>query len=135
MLANAAAAARRKTGTVQLNGVRLSSSNPPLSVIFDLSGPVSYDNKLENGDGYSTFTINLKDTKPATTLGNHLVFDRSIFRDCSIETSQDGTKVTVNTAPVTQFAVVPLDAPPRLLITFVPRRQEGAQADSTGTNL
>ena len=123
--ANATAANRSKTGPAVLNGVRLSSSDPPLSVIFDLSGPVAYNNKLENGDGYSTFTINLKDTKPARKLRDHVVFDRSIFHDCSIATNQAGTTITVNTAPVSQFAVVPLDAPPRLLITFVPRHQEG----------
>lgn len=120
-----AKASGRKTGPAVLDGVRLSSSDPPLSVIFDLSGPVAYDNKLESGDGYSTFTINLKNTKPASKLGSHVVFDRSIFRDCSISANQASTTVTVNTAPVSQFAVVPLDAPPRLLITFVPRRQEG----------
>lgn len=130
----AAGANLRKIGPAVLDGVRLSSSNPPLSVIFDLSGPVAYDNKLESGDDYSTFTINLKNTKPAPKLGSHVVFDRSIFRDCSISANQKGTTVTVNTAPVSQFAVVPLDAPPRLLITFVPRRQEGTIGQAASGN-
>lgn len=131
----AVAAEQRKTGPAVLDQVRLSSSDPPLSVIFDLTGPVAYENKLENGDGYSTLTINLKDTKPASALGSHLVFDRSIFHDCSITHSQDGTTVTVNTEPVAQFAVVPLDAPPRLLITFVPQhRQQNALGQPAGSD-
>jgi hypothetical protein len=97
-----------------------------LSVMFDLTGPVAYDNQLQSGNGYSTLTIHLKDTKPAAKLAGHMVFDRSIFRDCDIETSSGGTTVTVNTTPVSRFAVVPLQAPPRLLITFTPEQQQAA---------
>jgi outer membrane protein assembly factor BamD len=114
------------TGPATLDRIRLSSADPPLSVIFDLTGPVAYDNQLQSGNGYSTLTIHLKDTKPAAKLAGHMVFDRSIFRDCDIETSSDGTTVTVNTTPVSRFAVVPLQAPPRLLITFTPEQQQAA---------
>ncbi len=114
------------SGPATLDRVRLSSADPPLSVIFDLTGPVAYENELQNGNGYSTLTIHLKDTKPAPKLASHLVFDRSIFRDCDIQTKSDGTTVTVNTSPVSRFAVVPLQAPPRLLITFTPEEQQSA---------
>jgi hypothetical protein len=56
------------------------------------------------------------------------VFDKSIFKDCSISSSSSGTTVTLNTQPVAHFAVVPLDAPPRLLMTFTP--QAGGQKTS-----
>jgi len=49
------------------------------------------------------------------------VFDKSIFKDCDVSSDSDGTTVTVNTVPVTNFAVVPLDEPPRLLVTFTPQ--------------
>lgn len=125
-----------QTGPATLDRVRLSSADPPLSVIFDLTGPVAYDNQLQSGNGYSTLTIHLKDTKPAAKLTNHMIFDRSIFRDCDIQTDAAGTTVTVNTSPVSRFAVVPLDAPPRLLVTFTPDQQPGGPAaqaaDSSG---
>jgi hypothetical protein len=53
-----------------------------------------------------------------------MVFDRSIFHDCDIQTDAGGTTVTVNTSPVSRFAVVPLNAPPRLLVTFTPEPQQ-----------
>lgn len=135
--AASAAADQPKPGPATLDRVRLSSADPPLSVIFDLTGPVAYDNELQNGSGYSTLTIHLKDTKPAAELASHLVFDRSIFRDCDIQTSSDGTTVTVNTSPVSRFAVVPLEAPPRLLVTFTPEQQgtPDQAADATGSAL
>lgn len=112
-----------KTGPATLNRVRLSSANPPLSVIFDLTGPVAYDNQLQGGASSSTLMIHLKDTKPAGGLATHMVFDRSIFHDCDIQSDAGGTTVTLNTMPVSRFAVVPLIAPPRLLVTFTPEQQ------------
>ncbi|HZO83460.1 MAG TPA: outer membrane protein assembly factor BamD [Candidatus Binataceae bacterium] len=126
------------TGPATLDRIRLSSADPPLSVIFDLTGPVAYDNELQSGNGYSTLTIHLKDTRPAPKMASHLVFDRSIFRDCDIEAKADGTTVTVNTSPVSRFAVVPLQSPPRLLITFTPENGQGAPdqaADASGSQL
>jgi outer membrane protein assembly factor BamD len=109
-----------------LNKVRLSSADPPLSVIFDLTGTVPFESQLQNGSGSSTLTIHLKETKPASQLATHLVFDRSIFRDCDIQTDAGETTVTVNTSPVSRFAVIPLNAPPRLLVTFTPQEQQPA---------
>ena len=120
------------SGPATLNRVRLSSADPPLSVIFDLSGAVIFDSQLQNGAGFSTLTIHLKETKPAARLATHLVFDRSIFRDCAIQTDADGTTVTVNTSPVSRFAVVPLIAPARLLVTFTPPEQAPSGADEPG---
>jgi outer membrane protein assembly factor BamD len=120
-----------KNGPATLNRVRLSSADPPLSVIFDLTGPVAYENQLQNGSGYSTLTIHLKDTKPAAHMANHLVFDRSIFRDCDIQSESDGTTVTLNTTTVSRFAVIPLEAPPRLLVTFTPEQQQEQPPEST----
>jgi outer membrane protein assembly factor BamD len=108
------------TGPATLNKVRLSSADPPLSVILDLTGPVAYENQLQGGSGSSTLTLHLKETRLAKGAPTHLVFDRSIFRDCDIQSDADGTTITVNTAPVSRFAVVPLNAPPRLLVTFTP---------------
>jgi hypothetical protein len=109
-----------------LNKVRLSSADPPTSVIFDLTGTVPFESQLQNGSGSSTLTIRLKETKPASQLATHLVFDRSIFRDCDIQTAGGETTVTVNTSPVSRFAVIPLNAPPRLLVTFTPEEQQPA---------
>ncbi len=117
-------ASAEKTGPATLDRIRLSSSDPPLSIILDLTGPVQYDNELQNGNGFSTLTLHLKDTTPNAKLDTHLVFDRSIFRDCDISSDANGTTVTVNTSPVSRFAVVPLDAPPRLLVTFTPGSNE-----------
>jgi len=114
------------TGPATLNKVRLSSADPPLSVIFDLTGTVPFDSQLQNGSGSSTLTIHLKETRPAARLATHLVFDRSIFRDCDIQSEAGETTVTVNTSPVSRFAVIPLNAPPRLLVTFTPEEQQPA---------
>jgi len=113
-----------RTGPATLNKVRLSSADPPLSVIFDLTGPVAFENQLQGGSSSSTLTIRLKETKLASGLATHMVFDRSIFHDCDIQTDAGGTTVTVNTSPVSRFAVVPLNAPPRLLVTFTPEPQQ-----------
>jgi hypothetical protein len=89
-----------------------------MSVIFDLSKPVQFEQHIENGPGYSTVKVLLKDVTPDANIQHHVVFDRSIFKDCDIANDAQGTTVTVNTVPVSSFAVVPLTEPPRLLVTF-----------------
>lgn len=123
-----------RTGPATLDRIRLSSANPPLSVIFDLTGPVVYENQLQGGAGSSTLKIRLEDTKPASGLATHLVFDRSIFHDCDVQSDAGGTTVTVNTTPVSRFAVVPLNAPPRLLVTFTPEQQSLESAGEPRAN-
>jgi outer membrane protein assembly factor BamD len=117
------------TGPATLNRIRLSSADPPLSVIFDLTGNVPFESQIQNGSSSSTLTIHLKETKLARGLSTHMTFDRSIFRDCDIQTGPDGATVTVNTSPVSRFAVVPLNAPPRLLVTFTPEQQPGGAGE------
>jgi outer membrane protein assembly factor BamD len=112
------AAAAEAKGPATLRTIRLSASNPPMSVIFDLSKPVQYEQHIENGPGYSTVKVLLKDVTPDAGIQHHVVFDRSIFKDCDITDDAQGTLVTVNTVPVSSFAVVPLNEPPRLLVTF-----------------
>ncbi|MGH7915027.1 MAG: tetratricopeptide repeat protein, partial [Candidatus Binataceae bacterium] len=124
-----------RIGPATLNRIRLSSANPPMSVIFDLTGPVAFDNQLQDGSGSSTLTIHLKETKPATGLATHMVFDRSIFHDCDIQTDAGGTTVTVNTSPVSRFAVIPLNAPSRLLVTFTPEHQQPAGASESSGDI
>ena len=119
-------------GPATLRTVRLSSSDPPLSVIFDLSGPVSFDQHLDSSDTSATLTLYLKQVTPDASLARHLVFDTSIFRDCEIDRDASGTKIVVNTQPVTRYAVVPLDAPSRLLVTFTPRAGGATTASSAG---
>jgi hypothetical protein len=108
-------------GPATLKTVSLSSNDPPLSVILELSGPVHFDKNLESNSAGAIATVLLKDVTPDSALQTHLVFDKSIFKDCSISSSSSGTTVTLNTQPVAHFAVVPLDAPPRLLMTFTPQ--------------
>jgi hypothetical protein len=107
-------------GPATLRTIRLSSSDPPLSVIFDLTGPVIYDDNLQSGTDSSTLTVFLKAVTPDAKLARHMVFDKSIFHDCDVESDADGTKITVNTTRVSRFAIVPLQGPSRLLVTFVP---------------
>ncbi|HEY6418790.1 MAG TPA: outer membrane protein assembly factor BamD [Candidatus Binataceae bacterium] len=128
-----AAAEPAPSGAQMLKTIRLSSANPPMSVIFDLTGPVQFDKHLESGPGFSTAVVLLKGVRPDVGLGHHLVFDRSIFKDCDVQSSSQGTTVTVNTVPVTNFAVVPLDGPPRLLVTFTPSSQNQAMGSSVNT--
>jgi len=123
--------AKPMPGPATLREIRLSSSDPPLSVIFDLTGPVNYDDDLKNAGGSSTLTVFLKGVTPDARLARHLIFDRSIFHDCDIETDSGGTKVTVNTMPVSRFAIVPLDQPARLLVTFVPQSSPTGQTASS----
>ena len=108
-------------GPATLRTIRLSASNPPMSVIFDLSKMVEYDKHLENGPGYSTVKVLLKDVTPDASIQHHLVFDKSIFKDCDVSNDAKGTTITVNTVPVSSYAVVPLSEPPRLLVTFTPQ--------------
>jgi outer membrane protein assembly factor BamD len=108
-------------GPATLKTIRLSSNDPPLSVILELSGPVSFDKNLENNSDGSTATVVLKDVTPGVGLQTHLVFDKSIFKDCSVSSTTAGTTITLNMKPVEHFAVVPLEGPPRLLMTFTPQ--------------
>ena len=108
-------------GPATLNTIRLSSNDPPLSVVLELSGPVNFDKDLESSSDGSIATVMLKKVIPQTGLQTHLVFDKSIFKDCNVTTNSSGTTVTLNTQPVAHFAVVPLEAPPRLLMTFTPQ--------------
>src|SRR5882672_507124 len=85
------------TGPATLKTVRLSSNDPPLSVILELSGPVHFDKNLESNPEGAISTVVLKDVTPDSALQTHLVFDRSIFKDCSISSSSSGTTVTLNT--------------------------------------
>lgn len=117
-------------GPAILRTVRLSSSDPPLSVVFDLTGPVSFDDDLKNSGDSSTLKIFLKGVSADSKLSHHLVFDRSIFHDCDIASDTGGTTVTVNTVPVSRFAIVPLERPSRLLVTFTP--QNGSTTASSG---
>jgi outer membrane protein assembly factor BamD len=109
------------TGPATLKQVRLSSNDPPLSVIFELSGPVQFEKNLDSNSSGATATVLLKDVTPDAALQTHQVFDKSIFKYCDISSSSSGTTVTLTTQPVTHFAVVPLDQPPRLLVTFTPQ--------------
>lgn len=108
-------------GPATLKTIRLSSNEPPLSVILELSGPVRFDKNLQSNSGGSTATVVLKDVTPDSALKMHLVFDKSIFKDCNVSSSKSETTVTLNVQPVAQFAVVPLESPPRLLVTFTPQ--------------
>ncbi|HYK65029.1 MAG TPA: outer membrane protein assembly factor BamD [Patescibacteria group bacterium] len=117
------------SGPATLNTIRLSSNDPPLSVILELSGPVSFDKDLESSTDGSVATVVLKKVIPQTGLQTHLVFDKSIFKDCNVTTDSSGTTVTLNTRPVEHFSVVPLEGPPRLLMTFTP--QDGALKTSS----
>ncbi len=125
------AKAAAPSGPVTLRTIRLGASDPPLSVIFDLSGPVKFDRQIENGSGYSTLIVTLKQASPDAKLERHLVFDRSIFKDCEVDSDSQQTVVRVNTLPVSRFAIIPLEEPPRLLVTFTPRDR---QLDETLTS-
>jgi hypothetical protein len=52
------------------------------------------------------------------------VFDRSIFKDCDVLSDSGQTTIRVNTLPVARFAIIPLEEPPRLLVTFTPRDRQ-----------
>jgi hypothetical protein len=103
-------------------------------VIFDLSGPVSFDQHLDNGGSSSTLTLFLKQVTPDSALARHVVFERSIFHDCDIDSDASGTKVVLNTTPVTRYAVVPLEQPSRLLVTFTPQGVLTPMNSTVGAN-
>jgi hypothetical protein len=121
---------KAQPGPAILRTVRLSSSDPPLSVVFDLTGPVSYDDDLKSGSDSSTLKVFLKGVSADSSLSHHLVFDRSIFHDCDIDSDPNGTTVTVNTVPISRFAIVPLERPSRLLVTFTPQNPTASAANS-----
>jgi outer membrane protein assembly factor BamD len=125
-------AEKAQPGPAVLQTVRLSSSDPPLSVVFDLTGPVSFDDDLKNGSDASTLKVFLKGVSADSKLARHLVFDRSIFRDCDIDSDSNGTTVTVNTMPVSRFAIVPLERPARLLVTFTPQNPASSTTANSG---
>jgi len=107
-------------GPATLRTIRLSANNPPLTVVLDLSGPVQFEKHLENNSNGSIATVVLKDVTPDAGLQTHLVFDKSIFKDCDVSSSSSTTTITLNMAPVEHFAVIPLEQPSRLLMTFTP---------------
>ena len=114
----------RTPGPATLKTIRLSQSDPPMSIIIDLTGPVTFNKRVENGAGYSTSILVLKDVTPAKSLQNHIVFDRSIFRDCDVSSNQQAT-ITMNTVPVADVGGS-LDGPPRLLVSFMPQNQQAS---------
>ncbi len=113
-------AADSQPGPATLRSIRLSQADPPLSIVLELSGPVAYDDNLDTQKGSSTLTLTLKSVTPDSALSKHLTFDRSIFRDCEVASSAGGTTITVNTTPISRFAVLALSKPNRLLVTFTP---------------
>jgi outer membrane protein assembly factor BamD len=121
-------------GPAVLRTIRLSSSDPPLSVVFDLTGPVSFDDDLKSSSDSSSLKVFLKGVSADSKLARHLVFDRSIFRDCEIQSDSNGTTVTVNTVPVSRFAIVPLERPARLLVTFTPQNAAPSTTASSGVS-
>lgn len=130
----AAPADKVQPGPAILRTVRLSSSDPPLSVVLDLTGPVSFDDDLKNNSDSSSLKVFLKGVSTDSNLARHLVFDRSIFHDCDVESDSNGTTVTVNTVPVSRFAIVPLERPARLLVTFTPQNSAPSTTASAGAN-
>ena len=65
----------------------LAANNPPMSLIIDLSQPVSFDKHIENGPGYATTKVLLKGVTPDAAVQRHVVFDKSIFKDCEKATA------------------------------------------------
>ncbi len=125
-------AAAENPGPATLRTVRLSSSDPPLSVVFDLTGPVMYDQHIDKGDSSATTTIFLKQVTPDAAMPTHINFDKSIFRDADIESANGGTRITITTAPVSRFAVIPLSRPSRLLVTFTPSAASATASSDLG---
>jgi outer membrane protein assembly factor BamD len=111
-------------GPVTLRGIRLASSNPPLSVVLDLTGPVDYDKSFEKNSDSSELTVRLRKARPDPKLESHIVFNRSIFKDCDVETAGEVTTVTVRTGPVANYAVIPLEGPARLMVTYTPSPEQ-----------
>ena len=120
-----------EVGPATLKTIRLSSNDPPLTVIFDLTGPVAYSKQMEpSSGGGSKVTVVLKDVTPDPGIGKHVAFDRSIFRDCTISKDSSGTTIVLNVQPIQGYSVVPLDDPARLLVTFTPQSMPGEKTSS-----
>ncbi|HLH76437.1 MAG TPA: outer membrane protein assembly factor BamD [Candidatus Binataceae bacterium] len=119
---------------VTLRGIRLASSPKPISIIFDLSGPVKFQKHFEGGPDFSTLTVRMLNTQPDSKLDQHMVFDRSIFRDSDIKSDGTSTTVVVNTTHVARFAIIPLEEPSRLLITFTSDETDLGQAGDQTTD-
>jgi hypothetical protein len=117
-------------GPAMLKTIRLSSNDPPLTVIFDLTGPVRYEKSMESTANGAVVTLVLRDVKPGDGIAKHVVFDRSIFKDCDISRDSDKTTITLNMQPITSYSVVPLDDPARLLVTFTPQNPPDLQKTS-----
>src|SRR5262249_24115123 len=83
-------------GAPTLKKIRLSSNDPPLTVIFDLTGPVSYEKSIEQNSDGAIVTVVLKDVKPDAGIASHVAFNRSIFKDCEISKDSDKTTITLN---------------------------------------
>lgn len=123
--------APKSSGPAMIKQVRLSAANPPMSMIIDLSAPAKYVKHLRNYSGSSTAIVTIKDAKLDAAMPRHLAFDRSIFHDCEITTNAEGTTIAMHTDPVANVAVVPLESPPRLLVTFIPVNQAMSNAGGT----
>jgi outer membrane protein assembly factor BamD len=115
--------AAKPSGPATIKQVRLSAADPPMSVIIDLTAPAAYEQHVRNDSGYSTAIVTIRNAKLDGAMPRHMVFDRSIFKDCDISSNSQGTTVAVNTDPVANVSVVPLEGPPRLLVTFTPVAQ------------
>jgi hypothetical protein len=98
-----------------------------------MSGPVKFEKHLASGPGFASLTVHLLNTQPDSKLDHHIVFDRSIFKDSDIKSDGGGTTVTVNTMPVARFAIIPLEDPSRLLVTFTPEEHDLNEGDSQGS--
>jgi hypothetical protein len=119
----------RQPGPATLTNLRLSSNDPPLTMIVELTGAVAFDKTMDSGADGATVKISLHDVTPAQTVGKHIDFNRSIFKDCAIAKDESGTTLTLKTKAVSTYTVIPLDDPPRLLVTFTPA-SEGKPADA-----
>lgn len=126
-LANAPAP---EAGPATLKTIRLSSNDPPLTVIFDLTGPVNFEKSIEQNSDGAIVTVVLKDVKPDASIASHVAFNRSIFKDCEITRDSDKTTITLNMQPIISYSVVPLEDPARLLVTFTPQNPPGSEKTS-----
>jgi outer membrane protein assembly factor BamD len=129
---NAQKAVAAPSGPVTLRNIRLASSNPPLSVVLDLTGPVEYEKSFEKSSDSSELTVRLRKAQPDPKLQSHIVFNRSIFKDCDVETAGEMTTVTVRTGPVANYAVIPLEGPARLMVTYTPSPEQVGELSKSG---
>ncbi|MGH7813827.1 MAG: outer membrane protein assembly factor BamD [Candidatus Binataceae bacterium] len=121
-------------GPATLKQIALSANNPPLSVVLSLTGPVQFTQQLQRNPSGAVATVSLKNTIPQTGMQSHVAFDKSIFKDCDITTGGAGTTVTLTTRPVANFTVVPLESPPRLVLSFTPETAAATTQKSAVTN-